>query len=233
MPPKPLWNRPNQNVTTKNDSPTSPRPSGGQSLSESPVSYEQVQADEVEVLKAIFMEDYEETEVKGAWSKTTDPAFKLRLRAYSDPDTFVILAVKMTATYPKSLPLLQINTAERLRPETRTRIYELVENRPKELVGEVMIHEIATVIQEVLEDAVQSRERDVLPSLEDERTVKEAALNENTRLKELKEARSAEEAQAEESRVLHKMVEDEMLRRSQKRKSKPQQAESKIESEET
>ncbi|KAK4995059.1 eukaryotic translation initiation factor 2-alpha kinase [Elasticomyces elasticus] len=231
MAPKPPWNRPNQRFTTKNDSSTSPRPSGGQSLSESPINYEQVQADEVEVLKAIFMEDYEETEVKGAWSKTTDPAFKLRLRAYSDPDTFVILAVKMTATYPKSLPLLQINTAERLRPETRTRIYGVVENRPKELVGEVMIHEIATAIQEILEDAVQSRERDVLPSLEDERTVKEAALNENTRLRELKEARSAEEAQAEESRILHKMVEDEMLRRSQKRKSKPQQAESEIESE--
>ena len=75
-----------------------------------PINYAEVQAEEVEVLQAIFMEDYEEVETKSAWSKTTDLRFKLKLRAYSDAESFVVLTAQLTATYPKSAPLLEISS---------------------------------------------------------------------------------------------------------------------------
>jgi translation initiation factor 2-alpha kinase 4 len=44
-------------------------------ISQSSETYEAAQEDEREVLKAIFMDDYEESEAKGAWSvSSTDTA---------------------------------------------------------------------------------------------------------------------------------------------------------------
>ncbi len=47
------------------------KPGGGasqQTVSQPSETYEQAQEDEREVLKAIYMDDYEESEAKGAWS---------------------------------------------------------------------------------------------------------------------------------------------------------------------
>jgi len=46
-----------------------PRPSLVSHTSE---TYEKAQEDEREVLKAVFMDDYEESEAKGAWSVSTE-----------------------------------------------------------------------------------------------------------------------------------------------------------------
>lgn len=48
------------------------------------INYAEVQEDEIEVLKAIYMEDFEEVEVKGAWSKyVCPPLLSLSRRRYS------------------------------------------------------------------------------------------------------------------------------------------------------
>ena len=65
-----------QNVFTPNGNhgsgPTSPveemLPVRPPMVSQPSESYEKAQEDEREVLKAIFMDDYEESEAKGAWS---------------------------------------------------------------------------------------------------------------------------------------------------------------------
>ncbi|KAK8213380.1 eukaryotic translation initiation factor 2-alpha kinase [Zalaria obscura] len=183
------------------------------------LNYEEIQQEEVEVLSAIFMEDYEEVKVKSAWSKTTERAFKLRLRSFSDENTAVTLSVRLTATYPKSPPLLQIEGLDRLQARARERIMTVITERPKELAGEVMIHDIAMDIQEALEDAVQSRDRDVMPSLEDERVIQEAAASEMAKAEQGHEAKRAEEAQAEEDRILQQMVDEEVERREAKHRS--------------
>ena len=66
------------------------------------INYGEVQLEEIEVLQAIYMEDFEEVEVKTAWSTTTDRSFNLKLRSFTDPDDLVVLAVRLTATYPSS-----------------------------------------------------------------------------------------------------------------------------------
>ncbi|KAH0217725.1 hypothetical protein KCU90_g26049, partial [Aureobasidium melanogenum] len=92
----------------KHNEPTASKPSASNPPHGPHVNYAEVQAEEIDVLQAIYMEDYEEVKLKSAWSKSSDRAFNLKLKAFSDESTFVVLSVKLTATYPKSAPVLQI-----------------------------------------------------------------------------------------------------------------------------
>ncbi|KAL1304425.1 hypothetical protein AAFC00_003423 [Neodothiora populina] len=181
------------------------------------VNYAEVQSDEIEVLKAIYMEDYEEVEVKSAWSTTSDKAFRLTLRSFSDEETYVVLSVKLTATYPRSPPVLQVKGLEKLHTTARNQVQKIIQSRPGELSGEAMIHAIATDIQDVLEDAVLSRERGVLPSLEEERMIQENVAEQQAKELEADEAKRAEAVQAEEDRMMDQMVQQEIERRDKHR----------------
>lgn len=89
------------------------------------------------------------------------------------------LGVTLTATYPKTAPLLSIKDDDNLREGTRFKIQKVIETKPKELVVEeqAMIMEIVNACQDILEDAAQAKfaGRD-LPSLEEERATHEASL---------------------------------------------------------
>jgi translation initiation factor 2-alpha kinase 4 len=184
--------------------------------------YVQAQSDELDVLQAIYMEDYESVETKAAWSKHADKAFRLRLRTMSESDISLVLFVKLTATYPKSLPSITIQETNGLRHKTQKIIEKLLKSKPKDLLGEVMIHEIATAIQDLLEDEASYKAKgQALPSLEEERVVKEAETTKLAKEQEQEELRRKEKEKAEEDRVLQQMVEEEMNRRREaKRKSR-------------
>ncbi|KAF2086978.1 Serine/threonine-protein kinase, partial [Saccharata proteae CBS 121410] len=184
--------------------------------------YAQAQEDEIQALNAIFMDDYEEVQTKGAWSKTSDRAFKLTVRAHSDSTISIVLSVRFTATYPKSPPLLSLEQANGIRPKAHKTIEKILKTKPKELAGEVMIYEIATTVQEILEDTAQAKEEDAaLPSLEEERAVQEAAAEKLAKAQEKEELRKKEVEKAEEDRMLQLMVDEEMNRRKEsKRRSK-------------
>ncbi|KAL1583728.1 hypothetical protein WHR41_07484 [Cladosporium halotolerans] len=182
-----------------------------------PINYAEVQAEEVEVLKAIYMEDFEEVETKSAWSKTSDLRFKLKLRAFSDSESFVVLSVQLTATYPKSAPVLDISALQSFHERTQKRISNVLRNRPRQMLGEVMIHAVASEIQDALEDAVQAKQTGTLPSLEEERASAEEVAIALAKEAEVAEARRNLEAQEEEDRVLKQMVDEEVTRRQKRR----------------
>lgn len=182
-----------------------------------PINYAEVQAEEVEVLKAIYMEDFEEIETKSAWSKTSDVRFKLKLRAFSDAESYVVLAVQLTATYPKSAPVLDISPLKAFHERTQKRINNVLRNRPRQMLGEVMVHAIASEIQDALEDAVQAKQTGTLPSLEEERASAEEVAFALAKEAEEAEARRNLEAQQEEDRVLKQMVDEEVTRRQKRR----------------
>ena len=74
--------------------------------------------------------------------------------------------------------MLSLENATQLRQKTRQKIEKLIKFKPKELLGEVMIHDITTSIQDILEDEATARENEeTLPSLKEERAVQEAAAN--------------------------------------------------------
>ncbi|EDU40480.1 serine/threonine-protein kinase gcn2 [Pyrenophora tritici-repentis Pt-1C-BFP] len=176
-------------------------------------TYEKAQEDEREVLKAVFMDDYVESEARGAWSKTTDRVLRVKLTSLSNDKIFVTLCAKITATYPKSLPTLTLEDCSSLRKNTWDKLYDLLKTRPQELVGEVMIYDIASAIQEILEDEIAVRETDgTYENLDAERAVQEAAAAEQLRQQEEELQRKRDEQKAEKERLLQQQVGDEMRR---------------------
>lgn len=210
MAPKSAWNK----KATINTKPTEKQASPA-------INYGEVQSEELEALQAIYMEDYEEVETKSAWSKTTDRSFKLRLKSFSDEDSHVTLTIKLTVTYPKSAPILGINGLEGWHERTQSRIRSIITNRPKQMLGEVMIHAIASEVQEALEDAVTARQQGVLPSLDDERANAEETATELARQAEEADTRRRLDEQEDERQILKQMVDEELSRREKRRPPKP------------
>ncbi|KAK6437572.1 eukaryotic translation initiation factor 2-alpha kinase [Oleoguttula sp. CCFEE 5521] len=181
-------------------------------------NYDEVQAEEVEALQAIYMENFTDLEVKTAWNKTAERRFTLILEASSNAEISVTLAVTLSATYPKSPPTLAIDDLSAFHERTRTRINNVIANRPNQLLGDVMIYVIASEIQEALEDAVQAKAQGTLPSLDDERANAEGVAAALAKQAMDDERRRTLEAQEDEDRVLRQMV-DEELHRRQKRQA--------------
>jgi translation initiation factor 2-alpha kinase 4 len=91
----------------------------------------------------------------------------------------VTLAVTLTATYPRTAPILRTKEDEGLSEGTIYKIQKEIETKPKELVAEeqAMIMEIVNACQDILEDAAQGAAAGLeLPSLEEERAAHEATV---------------------------------------------------------
>lgn len=185
------------------------------------VNYEEVQNDELQSLEAIYGEDFESVEVKGAWSKTTDRAFKLRLRSTLSDGDAVTMQVRLTATYPRTLPILSIEGLEEFHKRTQQRVKNILANLPKQKTGEAMIYYIAEEIRDALDDAIQAKQEGVLPSLDDERWSREQASTALAKEVEEAEARRAEEEQGEQDRMMQQMVDEEINRRESRKPVKP------------
>lgn len=59
----------------------------------SAINYAEAQNDEIEVLKAIYMDDFREIASQSAWKQTADHKFELTLRSFSDPESHVKFSV--------------------------------------------------------------------------------------------------------------------------------------------
>lgn len=218
MAPKPPWNK-KTTLHTNVQKATAAREAASPAI-----NYGEVQDEEIAVLEAIYMDDYEEVAVKTAWSKTTDRSFKLKIRPGSDiaqPEEYVTLTVQLTATYPKSAPILDVQGLDKFHDRTQQRIQNVLRLRPKQMIGEVMIHAIATEIQDALEDAINSRAQGVLPSLDEERASAEEVAIGLAKEAEEAEARRQQEEQEEEDRVLKQMVSKELTRQEKRKSIKP------------
>ncbi|KAK9367122.1 kinase-like domain-containing protein [Lipomyces kononenkoae] len=183
--------------------------------------YIETQNNEVEALKAIYMDDFSENESTSAWNKTASPSFNISLKAHPDGASkavvSLVLKVKMTATYPRSLPIISVENPKNIRTSQLKEITDYVNTRPKELVGEEMIYEITSTIQEMLEK-IQDKLKSAKETLDDERVRR----IEEEKLKARKEAEAQrkfiEQTNQEEERVLEEMIKEEMRRRKDKAK---------------
>jgi translation initiation factor 2-alpha kinase 4 len=127
----------------------------------------------------------------------------------------------LTATYPKTLPSLSIENAPNLRKKTWGKLQSLLKTRPTELLGEVMLYEIATAIQDILEDEIAVREHDgTFENLEAERAVQEAAAAEIAKQQEEELQKKRDEEKAEEESILQQMVSEEVRRKGMMAKRK-------------
>ncbi|KAL8388988.1 hypothetical protein RB595_008881 [Gaeumannomyces hyphopodioides] len=182
--------------------------------------YEEMQKEELTVLRAVYADDLVEAkESHGAWKKT-EPRFDIRIRAPSDDDVNLTLGVVLTATYPKSIPILTLKDCDGLRESTLFKIQKYVEREPKVFAEreDVMIDVIVEGIREILEEAAQAEAQGLeLPSLEEERAVHEAELARQAEEERRREEQKRLEETKEEERVMSSRVEDEINRQRAKK----------------
>ncbi|KAI8957150.1 serine/threonine-protein kinase gcn2 [Daldinia sp. FL1419] len=183
--------------------------------------YTDVQNEEIMVLQAIYGDDYiEHKAANSAWMKS-EPSFDIRIRALSDEEVAVTLSVVLTATYPKSAPLLSLKDEGGLRESTMFKLQKFIETKPKSLIvleqPEPIIHELAQGLQDILEDAAQAKAQGLeLPSLEEERAAHEAELTRQAREHQEEEERKKQDAIKEEERVMQDMIQKEVNRQRTK-----------------
>lgn len=161
-------------------------------------------------------------------TQKTEPCFEIHIKSSDDEITFT-LAVTLTATYPKTAPLLKFKAGDGLRDVTKFKVQKVIETKPRELVVEeqAMIMEIVSACQDILEDAAQAKAAgSELPSLEDERAAHEAAASKLAEEQRRAEAQKQQLETMEEERIQESMVQEELRRRRErakesKRKSRP------------
>ena len=156
------------------------------------------------------------------------------MKAGSDENIWVYLHVKFSAHYPKTPPHLALKHVEELRERTRSRLNQLLQEKlkvsciissesfpslthsEKEHKNEVMIFDVCTSVQEVLEDEVQQViESEKIPSLKEERSFQEAVSREEAKKKEELEKQKSKLDKAKEDRILKEKVDEELYRRKQ------------------
>lgn len=180
----------------------------------------EIQHDEIEALRSIYMDDFAEEEAKtGAWNKTLDRRFKIKLRATnSNDDEGLILEVCMPPTYPKSVPRLTLAYGPDIRQNARVQAQSVLASKPKSLIGSEMIYEIATSLQDILDNTWTDPSQIV--ALDEERAARDAIARDKALADDRYQREQERQSQLEEERILDQMVK---LRQTQivKRSIKP------------
>ena len=147
-----------------------------------------------------------------ALQKAVDRRFKIKLRsANGDDSSGLVLAVSLPSTYPKSLPRLTLNYGSGTRPVSKLQAEETIRTKPKSLVGSEMIFEIATSLQEILDNNWVDPGTTI--PLDEERAANEQLLR----------ARNLEEEEARRQHELQLQQEEDLLLQELvgQRKSRP------------
>jgi translation initiation factor 2-alpha kinase 4 len=153
--------------------------------------------------------------------KKAEPSFTIRIKS-SDEDIYLDLHVVLTATYPRSPPLLTIKNEEVLRDITKHKVQQVIKNLPKELLNEeqAMVMDIVVAIQEVLEEEAVAKAAGLeMPSLEEERLEKEEAAAKLAKAQEQEKEKKRQAKVIEEERMLQAMTQLEQERQRQSAKA--------------
>ncbi|KAI8274036.1 eIF-2-alpha kinase GCN2 [Colletotrichum sp. SAR 10_98] len=216
-----MWNKPVNLPTKKKDDSSFPGLKPRSPERTRKTEYEELQQNELIVLESMYGEDFvKHAETQSAWKKS-EPAFDVRIRASSDEDFAVTLSVVMTATYPKSPPLLTLKDTGDLREVVLFKLQKYLEIQPRVFATEEqeMVDRIVEGLRDILEDAAQAKAKGrELPSLEEERATHEAFLAKLAQEQKEEEERKKEEESKEEERVLGGLLQVELKRQKEKAK---------------
>ncbi|TDZ74173.1 eIF-2-alpha kinase GCN2 [Colletotrichum trifolii] len=187
----------------------------------SKTEYEELQQNELIVLAAMYPDDFvKHADTQSAWKKS-EPAFDIRIRASSDDEFAITLGVVMTATYPKSPPLLTLKDTGDLRDVVLFKLQKFIEIQPKVFAAEEqeMMDRIVEGLRDILEDAAQAKAKGrELPSLEEERAIHEALVAQLAQQQKEEDERKKAEESKEEERVLGGLLQVELKRQKEKAK---------------
>ncbi|KAI5461476.1 anticodon binding domain of tRNAs-domain-containing protein [Mariannaea sp. PMI_226] len=184
------------------------------------IEYYELQQNELVALEAIYGEDFVMHKgAPSAWKKT-DPSFDIHIKSSSDDEFAVTLTFTMTATYPKTPPIITKKDDD-LREDARLKIENYLKTQPRILAQEEqeMIDQIVEGVRDILEDAAQAKANGKhLPSLEEERERHEASMAKRAKEEKEEAERKKREETKEEERVIAEMLQQQIERQRQKAK---------------
>ena len=183
-------------------------------------NYAEIQQDEIDVLRSIYMEDFVEDEAKrGPWNKVADRSFRIYLKTHNKHESHiaVILFVSFPPTYPKTVPRMRVEFGNQVRKHVRMQVSDAATLKPKQLVGSEMVYEITTLIQDIIDNAPNVGSENV-PTLDEERSLREhAAMEKALKEDEKRRLEVAQENHDEERQMLLELVSQERERAYQRK----------------
>lgn len=127
-----------------------------------------------------------------------------------------MLSVTLGATYPKTAPDLRLTEYGSIRPYHLEPLKDIIRESPQKLLGQEMIFEIASSVQDALEEIVQSKlASEEKPSLDEERAQKVMAAQLQARREEEEVRRKKEREAMEKQRKLEKDIAEELRRQKE------------------
>jgi translation initiation factor 2-alpha kinase 4 len=133
----------------------------------------------------------------------------LRLDALNDKDLSILLHIELPPEWPKIAPLFKLKEAENVRPHVSEKIRSLL----KTVQPDNDIYTICADMQEVMEDAAESKvRRKTIPALNEERARQETDALRKAELEKARRAKEDEEQQVQANASLAKKVESLQLR---------------------
>ncbi|KAF9400248.1 hypothetical protein BGX21_004672 [Mortierella sp. AD011] len=183
----------------------------------------ELQQNELEALRAIYMEDYQPVTVPSAWKTvSTTPEFRLHLLPQEDElkrYVSVDLRVKFTKTYPKTIPDLKIENPRGLSTAQVEELSKKVPIQARTLIGQEMMYELASFVQEYITQNYSSMfikhpsfHEQMLQRVEQtNKDEKERAIEAMTRQQELEL-----EAKLNADRTLDQKIREDLMRKEEK-----------------
>lgn len=122
----------------------------------------------------------------------------------------MLLHIDLPPEWPRIAPLIKLKEADDVKPHVRDRIRHLL----KTVKPDVDIYTICDSLQDVMEDAAESKaHRQNMPALNEERARKEADVLQKTEEEKERRAKEEQEQKAQASATMVKQVEDLQSRR--------------------
>ena len=155
----------------------------------------------------------------------------MKLKASSQDegqDLSLVLHVTLPTTYPKTTPRYDVrNYSDDVPKRVRKAIEISLQSKSKELVGQEMIYELASLVQEELDiAATKLSEAQDVPALDEERAKKDAETRRRVAKLRASEEEQQKSVEDEEARMLDELVEQERSRLAKlQKKSSSQPAE--------
>ncbi|CCJ29957.1 unnamed protein product [Pneumocystis jirovecii] len=176
----------------------------------------EIQKNEVQALKAIYMDDFTYID-NNVFSHTSDElaSFFLKIHLHSDFNgvSFFSLDLKiyMTTTYPKTKPKVIIDNSVNLLKSQLIQIEDIISKTINELEGREMIYEISSNVQDILHE--WQNEYRPSTNLSQERHLRILEEELKQQLIEEKIRKEQEHFKKEEERILDEMIQKELIRR--------------------
>ena len=175
----------------------------------------EIQKNEVNALKAIFPDELEDVNLEPVWNAPALPAFILRFQTTpgEDPVSSIELHVRFSSSYPETAPIISLKNAKNVPPSTIESINISISERVKELRGQEMIFDIASIVREGLETARTAAGIAKTSSLDQERARNQMKAAQKSHADEQARAKAHEEAVRNDHAKMQRTIQETLRRR--------------------